>query len=322
MSTVERFQIINIVTPSRVTTIADTISRQIQMTRLTNEHLQTQTERRKMLEIETNSQRLSGNFSRINTANSLLLDNRPRVSIAKSKVNSKVIDNSEKLCAVFHSLSGSDTLTDFKNAVNHKLLPKEKQLLREVPYLLKTGNYNALNTKGIEIETCLNNVLGTIKHTQLTLQQKEIRATAVLVSTCLKEIGYHHIRQIKHKDGRMLVRGRNDQTSIYAEMTPRAEMKVDFAGFKGEACRKMSKKLNEKLKEKGFELQKKADHFHGKAEGGELVKETKPLFDLFSEEVGQPPANENAAAAEENVKENQKQKAHMMKRKVRAKNKP
>ena len=313
MSTIERFKIANIVTPSRIRTIADTMNRHTEMIRFTNEKLKVQIENRKWMEIETKTNRehlhLNKKFKGIHSSNFTLLDNRPKIPIRKPAVHTAVIEDSEKLCAVFDSLLESDSLKNFRTAVNKKLLPNERQLLKEVPYLLKCGNYNALNAKGIEIKNCLNNVLGTIRVTQLNLQKEELKATANLIRISLKEVGYGNIREVKPKDGRVVLRGSSDQTSIYTEITSNAEMKIDFAGFKGEACRKMSKKFTEKLKEKGFEIREKKEHFHDKSEGGELVQETKPLFNVFSDEVVHVHANKKGV--------NQKQKARMFKNKVR-----
>ncbi len=102
--------------------------------------------------------------------------------------------------------------------------------------------------------------------------QAEKQITLQVVSETLADLGY----QLESRGD--VLRAKNGQTSIYAEVDESGRLDLDTSGFTGKSCLAELQRVEEELSHRGLALEKKAVDHHEKPEGGVLAQKLEHVF--------------------------------------------
>jgi hypothetical protein len=188
---------------------------------------------------------------------------------------SPVLRDSARLVALAQALE-HEALSDLSTA-SLKALPDVQRLAAEISPLVRSGNVHSLAIHQRRVSSSLAMLTSAVRsgHRQLAIRDRD--RIASLLSRSMGEIGYRNV-SLKTKGDRLIVRGSDHVTSMFAAVPLEGALTIDTAGFTGNACTHAVDRLLESLRQAGMEVSRKASHRHG-SDGGELVKEAAPLFD-------------------------------------------
>jgi len=157
------------------------------------------------------------------------------------------------------------------------LIEKTQRIADEIQQLIVTNNLQALEFRYKEIESSNQVLINSIRKKHYELAREEQNSVSKILQTSLKEIGYKSVSLLKQKDS-VILKANNSKTSIYTKVDLDGSLNIDASGFEGRGCEEAVDSLLKRLQINDIFAEKKEQFFHGKAEGGELVKEVEPLF--------------------------------------------
>jgi hypothetical protein len=129
-------------------------------------------------------------------------------------------------------------------------------------------------------------------HRELIPPEKEAMLGAVQMS--LSQLHYQ-VSQTETRHGRV-IRGERGEESFYGTISPEAELTIDFAGFHGRTCQQAFQELADKLRNNGVDIEVQEEEFHGKPEGGYLVRELKQELAVVLNPLRSPAAPKRRSA--------------------------
>jgi hypothetical protein len=196
------------------------------------------------------------------------------------------VENAKRLVGIVDGLRMPlSELEPLKEALNRKC-PEAQKLTDTLKPAIITGQSKLLESKTNSINMTLCQVEKILRDQHSIMASREMLGTAKIFEQSLRDIGYNNLQRKTTRDGRQIIRSSNSKTSIFVEISDRG-IQTDTMGFSGYECKKVMNQLNESLEKNGLKT-KKIEYFHGKEEGGELVKEYAPLFNPLTFSISSP----------------------------------
>jgi len=122
------------------------------------------------------------------------------------------------------------------------------------------------------IENRIENLATQIQEDLCTTERD---ALAGIVSRSLGSLGY----LVENRGGSL--KATANRTCVWVEVSPWADISLDFSGWSGMACLREVRRVEERLAREGLTLRKTAEHNHGNPRGGAVAQRLKPLFPAF-----------------------------------------
>jgi len=220
------------------------------------------------------------------------LSEKSGFTVLSKKREKKLAENACKIVGIIKALSTeSPELKPLKYAVDREF-PEAQKISRELEQNLLSGRTGMLRTGTARINQTLRRVEKIVKNQHKILVREEQLSTASIFEKSLRDIGYSRIKRRTSEDGREIIRGSDSKnTSVFVEVD-KGRIRVDTAGFKGRECQKAVEELKRKLDENGLRTSV-IEKFHGKVDGGELVRETGYMFNPLIETKSRTHENGN-----------------------------
>ena len=138
---------------------------------------------------------------------------------------------------------------------------------------LKRNNFSESNNGAAKLlRSRLEKLAGEVQEELCRVERKVMSDTT---SSVLKEMGY----LVERKGG--LLKGSRGLTCIWAEVNQFGDLSMDMSGFSGLACVEEMHRIENKLKERGVDMKRKASQSHYRPEGGVLVQKIEKVFPEF-----------------------------------------
>ena len=165
-----------------------------------------------------------------------------------------------------------------KSALDAKL-PEAAIIAARVTQDLQSGEVSRLEARGGEINALLARTTAIVREAHELQAAREIESTVHALTSSLSDLGYEGIRTIDDGGVRIL-KARNGLTAVVARLdAPNGDLTIDAAGFQGHDCEAAVSALIGRLADHGLLVRTRETVFHGRADGGELVRTTSALFD-------------------------------------------
>ncbi len=231
------------------------------------------------------SRQIAADLKGLKGASLKTLDTRVR-PIGTSTRDQKTLDAAIQAVAMVQALDRSPELAPLREAV-HKELPDARNLARELQDVLRRNETGLLSIRAKEITTMHSGLTNTLRWAHLSMARQEQLGVVRTIETTLTEIGFQQVEIKTHNDGRQILRGSTADASVFAEVGVDGRLRIDTAGFTGRSCEKAVESLLGGLRARGLEVRRKERLVHGKAEGGELTKEAKGMFNPLRSLAGE-----------------------------------
>jgi hypothetical protein len=165
-----------------------------------------------------------------------------------------------------------------KSALDAKL-PEAAIIAARLTQDLQSGEVSRLEARGGEINAVLARATAIVREAHELQAAREIESTVHALTSSLSDLGYKRIRTIDDRGARVL-KARNGLTAVVARLdAPNGDFTIDAAGFQGRDCEAAVSALIGRLADYGLLVRTRETVFHGRADGGELVRSTSALFD-------------------------------------------
>jgi len=201
------------------------------------------------------------------------------VPVSITTQGSSLVQESKRLVATVEALQRAKGLNFIAEPVLSD--PSTMKLCSQVNDTLRAGDLNSLKKMEGGVKKSLIKLVEDLQKKHLMLARQEQIATVTVLRRSLSKLGFQRVNLVE-KNSRSIVRAADEKVSIYADVSLAGKIKIDTAGFKGGECAEAVNSLIEKLRGHGLSVERESSLYHGKQEGGELVREAKELFNPLS----------------------------------------
>jgi hypothetical protein len=198
----------------------------------------------------------------------------------------EIMNVAQNLVATVRAVEGSGAFGELRSALISKR-PDVPAFVSNLERAIESGDRLAVAVQSAEITTTLRQVTEIVRGAHKRQAAREIEATERTITASLRQLGYGSIRTVG-RDGVCVIRARSAETVVVAEMKSTGVLRIDTAGFHGRECEAAVSALTDQLAVNGLIVKQREATFHGRAEGGELVREGKAVFDPIGDAPAAP----------------------------------